>query len=56
MEQIKKTTTELSTELQKIGEIINKAAQEQAQTETPPTGDSPVRDADFEEKKPEDNK
>ena len=58
MEQIKKTTTELSTELQKIGEILNKAAQESAQqTQTPPKeGDAPVRDADFEEKKPEDNK
>ena len=51
MEQIKKTTTELSTELQKIGEIINKASQESAQT--PPAGEAPVRDADFEEKKPE---
>ena len=57
MEQIKKTTTELSNELQKIGEIINKAAQESAQTQTPPKeGDGPVRDADFEEKKPEENK
>jgi molecular chaperone DnaK len=59
MESIKKTTTELSTELQKIGEIINKASQESAKTETPPAGDpstssgqdGPVRDADFEEKK-----
>ena len=51
MEQIKKTKTELSTELQKIGEIINKASQESAQT--PPAGEAPVRDADFEEKKPE---
>ncbi len=52
MESIKKTTTELSTELQKIGEMMNKAAQEQAQTQTPTKeGDGPVRDADFEEKK-----
>lgn len=55
MELIKKTTTELSTELQKIGEIINKAAQEsaaagQAGGEAPKDG--PVRDADFEEKQP----
>jgi molecular chaperone DnaK len=58
MEQIKKTTTELSTELQKIGEIMNKAAQEQSQqTQTPPnTSEEKVRDADFEEKKPEENK
>ncbi len=52
MDLIKKATTELSTELQKIGELMNKASQEQAQT--PPAGDAPVRDADFEEKKPED--
>ncbi len=56
MEQIKKTTTELSTELSKIGEILNKAAQEQG-GQTPPKddkgngGEGPVRDADFEEKK-----
>jgi len=54
MEQIKKTTTELSTELQKIGEIMNKASQGQAQT--PPPGEEKVRDADFEEKKPEEGK
>ena len=54
MEQIKKTTTELSTELQKIGEIINKAAQEAQKTQPPPKeGEGPVRDADFEEKKPD---
>ncbi len=59
IEQIKKTTTELSTELQKIGEIINKAAQESAaagQTGGEAPKDGPVRDADFEEKKSEDNK
>ena len=57
MDAIKKATTELSTELQKIGEIINKASQEsaaagQAGGEAPK--DEKVRDADFEEKKPED--
>ena len=57
MDQIKKTTSTLSGELSKIGEILNKASQEQAgQTQTPPNneggaGDGPVRDADFEEKK-----
>lgn len=59
MDAIKKATTELSNELQKIGEIINKASQEQAQAgqaggEAPK--DEKVRDADFEEKKPEGNK
>ena len=54
MEQIKKTTTELSNKLQKIGEIMNKASQESAQT--PPSGETPVRDADFEEKKSEEGK
>ncbi|KND47599.1 MAG: chaperone protein DnaK [Parcubacteria bacterium C7867-006] len=59
MDAIKKATTELSNELQKIGEIINKASQEQAQAgqtggEAPK--DEKVRDADFEEKKSEDNK
>ncbi len=53
MEIIKKTTTELSTELQKIGEMMNKAAQQTPETgtttETPKDG--PVRDADFEESK-----
>ncbi len=60
MELIKKSTSDLSTELSKIGEILNKFAQEQAQSQggqTPPKeGEGPVRDADFEEKKPEDNK
>ena len=59
MDAVKKATTELSNELQKIGEIINKASQEsaaagQAGGEAPK--DEKVRDADFEEKKPEDNK
>ncbi len=50
MEQIKKQTSDLSSELSKIGEILNKSAQ----TETPPQGentDGPVREAEFEEKK-----
>jgi molecular chaperone DnaK len=59
MDSIKKATTELSTELQKIGEIINKASQESAATgqaggEAPK--DEKVRDADFEEKQSEENK
>ena len=53
MEQIKKTTTELSTELQKIAEAMKNSGG----TEAPAEGsrdnkDVPVRDADFEEKKP----
>jgi molecular chaperone DnaK len=59
MELIKKATTELSTELQKIGEIINKASQESAaagQTGGEAPKDEKVRDADFEEKKSEENK
>jgi len=52
MEQIKKQTSDLSSELSKIGEILNKSAQ----TETPPQnegGDGPMREAEFEEKKDE---
>ncbi len=57
MEQIKKTTTDLSNELQKIGEILNKAAQEADKTsKASATTDEKVRDADFEEKKPEEGK
>ncbi|MSU45034.1 MAG: molecular chaperone DnaK [Candidatus Zambryskibacteria bacterium] len=52
MEQIKKTTTELSTELQKIGEIMNKASQEAPKTaEAEATTEEKVHEADFEEKK-----
>ncbi len=58
IEQIKSATSALSDELSKIGEILNKAAQEKAEgaksAEGPePTGEGqgPVRDADFEEKK-----
>jgi molecular chaperone DnaK len=58
MDLIKKVTTELSTELSKIGEMMNKTTQESANTggnsEAPK--DEKVRDADFEEKKPEDTK
>ncbi len=54
LDEIKSKTTTLSTELQKVGEIISKTAQ---QNQTPPNGqDGNVRDADYEEKKPEDNK
>ena len=55
---IKKATEELSGELSKIGEAMNKASAEQA-SQTPPTGDQagtagagaegPVRDAEFKE-------
>lgn len=63
MELIKKTTTELSTELSKIGEMMNKAGDSAGadagatgdQAQTPPT-DGPVKDAEFEEKKPEEGK
>ena len=57
MELIKKTTTELSTELSKIGEMMNKASQESAQQSQTPPADGQVKDAEFtEEKKPEDTK
>jgi len=60
MDLIKKTTTELSNELSKIGEMMNKAAQESANAGATGGAEAPkdekVRDADFEEKKPEDNK
>ncbi len=53
MELIKKTTTELSTELQKIGEMMSNpstsSGQEQKEGEAPK--EDKVRDADFEEKK-----
>lgn len=61
METIKKTTSDLSSEISKIGEILNKAAQEQG-GQTPPKeggeggGDGNVRDADFEEKGSDDEK
>ena len=59
IELIKKATTELSTELSKVGEIINKAAQETnktAEVGDQTAGEEKVRDADFEEKKGEENK
>jgi molecular chaperone DnaK len=57
LEDIKSKTTTLSNELSKVGEAMNKAAQEQsssAQNAEAPKNDN-VRDADFEEKKPEGN-
>jgi molecular chaperone DnaK len=56
IEKIKSATSALSTELSKIGEILNKAAQaEGAKSAGGPEpageGNGPVRDADFEEKK-----
>ncbi len=56
LEAIKKATVELSTETQKIGEMMNKAAQGEANQTPPPAGEEKVRDADFEEKRPEDGK
>ena len=60
IELIKKATTELSTELSKVGEIINKAAEGAKSTGgTEPAGERTegrVRDADFEEKKGEESK
>jgi molecular chaperone DnaK len=55
LEAIKKATVELSNETSKIGEAINKA-NAGAGTEAPKQEGDNVRDADFEEKKPEDNK
>lgn len=45
---IKAKTQELSTEMQKIGEAVQKKSQEQGTTETPPqeTPDDTIRDAD----------
>lgn len=57
MDAIKSATTALSSEMSKIGEATNKATQD---TQTPSQenagGEGNVRDADFEEKKPEDYK
>jgi molecular chaperone DnaK len=68
IEKIKSATSALSTELSKIGEILNKAAQAEGAKSTggpeptgegqtgqqpPKEGEGPVRDADFEEKKPD---
>lgn len=57
LEDIKSKTTALSNELSKIGEAINKASQTQAEPQANNAsqgGEGNVRDADFEEKKPED--
>ena len=53
IEQIKKTTTELSAELSKIAESLSKAGGADAQQSGSNGGDGSVRDADFEEKKDE---
>ncbi|MEQ1561402.1 MAG: Hsp70 family protein, partial [Nitrospira sp.] len=53
MDQIKKTTSDLSTELQKIGEMMSKASTGETQAGGEAPKDGPVRDADFEEKKVE---
>ncbi|MES2213300.1 MAG: molecular chaperone DnaK [Patescibacteria group bacterium] len=62
LEKIKSATVALSSEVSKIGEMMNKASQESSQ-QTPPAGDAgagasegPVKDAEFTEQKPEDNK
>jgi len=59
LESIKKATVELSNETSKIGEAMNQAASKASQeapktSETEAPKDGPIRDADFEEKKPED--
>jgi molecular chaperone DnaK len=60
LEKLKTATSALSTELSKIGEIMNKAAQEAKSTEPNQPGadgqGEKVRDADFEEKKKEEGK
>jgi molecular chaperone DnaK len=55
LEAIKKATVELSNETSKIGEAMNKA-NAGAGAETPKQEGGNVRDADFEEKKPEEGK
>jgi len=55
LEAIKKATVELSNETSKIGEAINKA-NAGAGAEAPKQEGDNVRDADFEEKKPEEGK
>ena len=56
-EAIEKMTEELSTSLQKIGEIIQKAASENTANSSADTaGDSNVRDAEVKEDKPGENK
>ncbi len=59
LETIKSSTVTLSNEIQKIGEILSKASQAESAKSaggTESAGESPVRDAEFQEKKPEDNK
>ena len=69
IDAIKKASEELSTEMQKIGEVMQKAAQETktgADTGDPASketkdasedtsGEGKVRDAEYEEKKPNDD-
>ena len=55
LEAIKKATVELSNATSKIGAAMNKATTA-AGSEAPKQEGDNVRDADFEEKKPEDNK
>ncbi len=52
LEAIKKATVELSNETSKIGEAMSKAGND-AGAQSTPNPENPVRDADFEEKKPE---
>ncbi len=56
MELIKKTTTELSTEVSKIGEMMNKAGATATEEKKSEGGDEPIKDAEFTEKKPEEGK
>jgi molecular chaperone DnaK len=60
LEQIKQSTEALSVEMQKIGEAMSKAAQDDKTTSDSSSSDQPktdenVRDADFEEKKGDEN-
>lgn len=55
IEAIKKATVDLSNETSKIGEAINKASASPG-TDAPKQEGDNVRDADFEEKKPEEGK
>ena len=55
MDDIKSKTTVLSNELSKIGEILSKTQPAGGEAAGPDTSGG-VRDADFEEKKPEEGK
>ncbi len=56
IEAIKSATSTLSTELSKIGEAMNKAAQSTQGTPTDAQKDENVKEGEFEEKKPEEGK